>query len=219
MSHRTRWLSFPIALVGVGLIIGVALGTVVAQGPTTKPPTAPPTAPTAISPGQSPAPVPPPFQTLAGRGFDQAPLALQASLPRLPFRARLPDFLPSGVSLYHSTVQLVGADSKYAALDLGYIGSRSPEEQVALHIYETNQSLEEKKLALQHVTENKPLTIGSDVWTYLLLSYEQPDGSTLRRHALSRTLEDGVYISLYIGAGTAPDATLDELKKVVLSLR
>lgn len=214
MSHRTRWLSFSIALVSMGLVIGIAVSTGVAQAPPT-----PPTAePATTSPGQSPAPVPVPFQAFGGRGVDQAPLALQAALPRLPFRARLPDFLPSGASLYHVTAELVGADNKYGVLDLGYIGSGSPKEQVALHIFETNQPIEKKPVP-EHLKENKSLTIGSDVWTYLLLSYEQPDGSTLRTHVLFRTLEDGVYISLAIGAGAAPEATLEELKKVIFSLR
>ncbi len=209
MSSAFRKLAFIFVILVITMIIVISANGITAQG---FPPTATPVA-TPRSGSQPPVD----FQTLVGKGFDQAPLALQASLPQLPFHARLPGDLPKGMKLFHSTVQIFGVDKKHGNLDLSYFDPATSGEQMTLHIYETNQSLEDKKST--QVSEIKSITIGSDVWSYRLLTYPQPGRSTLKLHNLYRTFEDGVYVDLDIHAGTAPDATLAELTKVVSSLR
>lgn len=209
MFNKRHLLGFAILIFVFGVIAGLMAGGVVAQG-----------FPQPAIPVTSPASgdqLPIDFQTLVGRGADHAPLALQSSLGQLPFRAHLPDYLPQGLKLYRSTAQVIGTDGKYGNLDLYYTGTGTPAERIDLHIYQTNQSLESKKS--EKVAEAKSMQIRADVWSYRLLAYPQPDGTTFKLHNLSRTLDDGVYIDLDIRVGTAPEATLAELTKVVLSLR
>ncbi len=160
------------------------------------------------------------FEAFNGRGPNQAPLALEAALPVLPFRARTPTYLPAGIRLYNVGSQLIGSDKRFGNLDLYYIGAGEDSHRIDLHLYQTNQLIEQSSPdeARKHWIQVKAINIAGSSWTYRLLSYPQPDGTTFQLHEVDRTLDDGVYLQADIRVGANAGATFSELVKVVSSL-
>lgn len=214
MSSKLHQVPLIIMILLLGTTIGVAANSIVVPDPLTLPPVATPLAvPTSDDRPSTD------FQVLIGHGTDEAPLALQSALLQLPFHARLPDYLPTGMKLYRSTAHFIGAERKEANLDVYYIGTGAPADRIDLHIYQTNQPLALEGKISEQTSEIKSMKIGSEVWSYQLLTYPQPDGTTFQLHNLRRLFEDGVYVDLDIRVGAAPQVTLAELIRIVSSLR
>lgn len=159
------------------------------------------------------------LQVLSGHGSEQARNAFKSVLQSLPFTPHLPNYLPSGMELYHVAGNLEGKGKDRVSSFSAYYIKQTPTGRIDLHTFQTDEKIDRQNVpaeARMHRAEVKPLKIGSKEWTYRLLVFPQPDSSEVRMHHVERTFEDGLYVSFYIqaGGGTDSQQLLDELVKV-----
>lgn len=158
------------------------------------------------------------LQVLSGHGKDQARNAYGTVLASLPFAPHLPSKLPDGMTLYHVDANLEGED-KIASFGALYVLSTS-KGRIDLHTFQTQENIPQhvNPEAQLNWAEVKPMVIGSNQWKYIRLVYPQPDGTNLQTHYISRTFEDGIYVSFDIKGGD-PAEGLVLLKQVAADIK
>jgi len=141
------------------------------------------------------------LQVLSGHGPEQAKNAFGAVLASLPFTPHLPQNLTKGMVIYHVAGNLEGTN-RVASFDATYIKQTSA-GRIDLHTFQKQENIPQNANpeAQLNWAEVKTMSIGSKEWVYHLLIFPQPDGTKLRVHHISRTFEDGIYVSFDIKGG------------------